>query len=309
MVREAIATGETVEQAFENACVQLGVETVEAEFEVLELPEKKKLGLFGGKPAKVRAYIQSSPAQAAADYLQDLLQKMGLENVEISIHEEKNEEGTQNGALLTLSGDDIGFVIGHRGKTLDALQYLAGLVANHVDEGYYRITLDIGNYREKRKETLEALGKKIALKAVKIGRNYPLEPMNPYERRIIHSAIGKMEGVRSESKGEGRDRRVVIYSTAPDAQTDNTYGERRPRGNGRRPGGSRNGGFRGGRGSSPRNGGPRNGRPAGSRGPRPSSVPERTYAPRDAETAAPVAPKRTERVDDFADFSFGKIEL
>ena len=77
MVREAIATGETVEQAFENACVQLGVETVEAEFEVLELPEKKKLGLFGGKPAKVRAYIQSSPAQAAADYLQDLLQKMG----------------------------------------------------------------------------------------------------------------------------------------------------------------------------------------------------------------------------------------
>ena len=118
-----------------------------------------------------------------------------------------------------------------------------------------------------------------------------------------------MEGVRSESKGEGRDRRVVIYSTAPDAQTDNTYGERRPRGNGRRPGGNRNGGFRGGRGSSPRNGGPRNGRPAGSRGPRPSSVPERTYAPRDAETATPVAPKRTERVDDFADFSFGKIEL
>ena len=81
------------------------------------------------------------------------------------------------------------------------------------------------------------------------------------------------------SKGEGRDRRVVIYSTAPDAQTDNTYGERRPRGNGRRPGGNRNGGFRGGRGSSSRNGGPRNGRPAGSRGPRPSSVPERTYAP------------------------------
>ena len=82
-----------------------------------------------------------------------------------------------------------------------------------------------------------------------------------------------------------------------------------PAPDGRRPGGSRNGGFRGGRGSSPRNGGPRNGRPAGSRGPRPSSVPERTYAPRDAETAAPVAPKRTERVDDFADFSFGKIEL
>ena len=145
MLREAIATGETVEQAFENACVQLGVETVDAEFEVLELPEKKKLGLFGGKPAKVRAFVKSSPAQAAADYWQNLLRLMGLSNVSISIREEKDEEGTQAGALLTLSGDDIGVVIGHRGETLDALQYLSGLVANHVDEGYYRITLDIGN--------------------------------------------------------------------------------------------------------------------------------------------------------------------
>jgi len=145
-----------------------------------------------------------------------------------------------------------------------------------------------------------------------------MEPMNPYERRIIHSAISKMEGVRSESKGEGRDRRVVIYSTAPDAQTENTYGERRPRGgrpgNGRRPGGNRNGGYRGGSRSEhgDRNGnrgGYRGSRNGGNRGPRPSGVPERTYAPRDAETAAPVAPKRTERVDDFADFSFGKIEL
>ena len=147
----------------------------------------------------------------------------------------------------------------------------------------------------------------------KTGRSFAMEPMNPYERRIIHSAIGKMEGVRSESKGEGRDRRVVIYSTAPDAQTDNTYGERRPRGNGRRNGGNRNGGYRGNR-NGDRNGSNRGGyrsgpRPASSRGGRGSSVPERTYAPRDAEDAAPVAPKRTERVDDFADFSFGKIEI
>lgn len=210
MLREAIATGETVEQAFENACVQLGVETVDAEFEVLELPEKKKLGLFGGKPAKVRAFVKSSPAQAAADYLQNLLRLMGLSNVSISIREEKDEEGTQAGALLTLSGDDIGVVIGHRGETLDALQYLSGLVANHVDEGYYRITLDIGNYREKRKETLEALGKKIAAKAVKIGRNYPLEPMNPYERRIIHTAVQEVEGAKSWSEGEDIARHVVI---------------------------------------------------------------------------------------------------
>ena len=256
MVREAIATGETVEQAFENACVQLGVETVEAEFEVLELPEKKKLGLFGGKPAKVRAYIQSSPAQAAADYLQDLLQKMGLENVEISIHEEKNEEGTQNGALLTLSGDDIGFVIGHRGETLDALQYLAGLVANHVDEGYYRITLDIGNYREKRKETLEALGKKIALKAVKIGRNYPLEPMNPYERRIIHTAVQEVEGAKSWSEGEDIARHVVIGPVDGERpQRRGGYNNRGPRRSGGRGGYNNNrdrGGYRRDRSDRPR---------------------------------------------------------
>ncbi|MGN0563243.1 MAG: RNA-binding cell elongation regulator Jag/EloR [Candidatus Heritagella sp.] len=256
MVREAIATGETVEQAFENACVQLGVETVEAEFEVLELPEKKKLGLFGGKLAKVRAYIQSSPAQAAADYLQDLLQKMGLENVEISIHEEKDEEGTQNGALLTLSGDDIGFVIGHRGETLDALQYLAGLVANHVDEGYYRITLDIGNYREKRKETLEALGRKIALKAVKIGRNYPLEPMNPYERRIIHTAVQEVEGAKSWSEGEDIARHVVIGPVDGERpQRHGGYNNRGPRRSGGRGGYNNNrdrGGYRRDRSDRPR---------------------------------------------------------
>ena len=256
MVREAIATGETVEQAFENACVQLGVETVEAEFEVLELPEKKKLGLFGGKPAKVRAYIQSSPAQAAADYLQDLLQKMGLENVEISIHEEKHEEGTQNGALLTLSGDDIGFVIGHRGETLDALQYLAGLVANHVDEGYYRITLDIGNYREKRKETLESLGKKIAQKAVKIGRNYPLEPMSPYERRIIHTAVQEVEGAKSWSEGEDIARHVVIGPVDGERpQRRGGYNNRGPRRSGGRSGYNNNrdrGGYRRDRNDRPR---------------------------------------------------------
>lgn len=235
MLREAIATGETVEQAFESACVQLGVDTVDAEFEVLELPEKKKLGLFGGKPAKVRAFVKSSPAQAAAEYLQNLLRLMGLSNVSISIREEKDEEGTQAGALLTLSGDDIGVVIGHRGETLDALQYLSGLVANHVDEGYYRITLDIGNYREKRKETLEALGKKIAMKAVKIGRNYPLEPMNPYERRIIHTAVQEVEGAKSWSEGEDIARHVVIGPVDGERYVRrNNYGSR---GGNRRPGG------------------------------------------------------------------------
>ena len=246
---------------------------------------------------------ENAKVKAAVDYLKEVIGLMGVENVAFSAVQ-KGEA-----TIIRLDGEKLGALIGRRGETMESLSYLASLVANRLEGDYIKLGLDVAGYRDKRENDLTVLAQRIGNKVRKTGRSFAMEPMNPYERRIIHSAIGKMEGVRSESKGEGRDRRVVIYSTAPDAQTDNTYGERRPRGNGRRPGGSRNGGFRGGRGSSPRNGGPRNGRPAGSRGPRPSSVPERTYAPRDAETAAPVAPKRTERVDDFADFSFGKIEL
>lgn len=246
---------------------------------------------------------ENAKVKAAVDYLKEVIALMGVENVTFSAVQ-KGEA-----TILRLDGEKLGALIGRRGETMESLSYLASLVANRLEGDYIKLGLDVAGYRDKRENDLTVLAQRIGNKVRKTGRSFAMEPMNPYERRIIHSAIGKMEGVRSESKGEGRDRRVVIYSTAPDAQTDNTYGERRPRGNGRRPGGNRNGGFRGGRGSSPRNGGPRNGRPAGSRGPRPSSVPERTYAPRDAETAAPVAPKRTERVDDFADFSFGKIEL
>ena len=246
---------------------------------------------------------ENAKIKAAVDYLREVIALMGVENVTFSAVQ-KGEA-----TIIRLDGEKLGALIGRRGETMESLSYLASLVANRLEGDYIKLGLDVAGYRDKRESDLTALAQRIGAKVRKTGRSFAMEPMNPYERRIIHSAIGKMEGVRSESKGEGRDRRVVIYSTAPDAQTDNTYGERRPRGNGRRPGGNRNGGFRGGRGSSPRNGGPRNGRPAGNRGPRPSSVPERTYAPRDAETAAPVAPKRTERVDDFADFSFGKIEL
>ena len=246
---------------------------------------------------------ENAKVKAAVEYLQEVIAKMGVENVTFSAVQ-KGEA-----TIIRLDGEHLGALIGRRGETMESLSYLASLVANRLEGDYIKLGLDVAGYRDKRENDLTVLAQRIGNKVRKTGRSFAMEPMNPYERRIIHSAIGKMEGVRSESKGEGRDRRVVIYSTAPDAQTDNTYGERRPRGNGRRPGGNRNGGFRGGRGSSPRNGGLRNGRPAGSRGPRPSSVPERTYAPRDAETAAPVAPKRTERVDDFADFSFGKIEL
>ena len=255
---------------------------------------------------------ENSKVKAAVEYLQEVITRMGVNDVTFSAVQ-KGEA-----TIIRLDGEKLGALIGRRGETMESLSYLASLVANRLEGDYIKLGLDVAGYRDKRESDLTALAQRIGAKVRKTGRSFAMEPMNPYERRIIHSAISKMEGVRSESKGEGRDRRVVIYSTAPDAQTENTYGERRPRGgrpgNGRRPGGNRNGGYRGGSRSEhgDRNGnrgGYRGSRNGGNRGPRPSGVPERTYAPRDAETAAPVAPKRTERVDDFADFSFGKIEL
>ena len=250
---------------------------------------------------------ENNKVKAAVDYLKEVITLMGVSDVTFSAVQ-KGEA-----TIIRLDGEKLGALIGRRGETMESLSYLASLVANRLEGDYIKLGLDVAGYRDKRESDLTALAQRIGAKVRKTGRSFAMEPMNPYERRIIHSAIGKMEGVRSESKGEGRDRRVVIYSTAPDAQTDNTYGERRPRGNGRR----NNGGYRGGSRSGNRNGersgyrgGSRGGsRPSGSRGPRTSSVPERTYASRDAENAAPVAPKRTERVDDFADFNFGKIEI
>ena len=254
---------------------------------------------------------ENAKVKAAVDYLKEVIALMGVENVTFSAVQ-KGEA-----TIIRLDGEKLGALIGRRGETMESLSYLASLVANRLEGDYIKLGLDVAGYRDKRENDLTVLAQRIGNKVRKTGRSFAMEPMNPYERRIIHSAISKMEGVRSESKGEGRDRRVVIYSTAPDAQTENTYGERRPRGgrgNGRRPGGPRSGGYRGGNRSDhgDRNGsrgGYRGSRSGAPRGPRPSGVPERTYAPRDAENAAPVAPKRTERVDDFADFSFGKIEL
>ena len=271
-------------------------------------PVEEQAAPAEGEEVEVPIRIEeNAKVQAAVDYLKDVIEKMGVQDVSFSAVQ-KGEA-----TIIRLNGEKMGALIGRRGETMESLSYLASLVANRLEGDYIKLGLDVAGYRDKRESDLTALAQRIGAKVRKTGRSFAMEPMNPYERRIIHSAIGKMEGVRSESKGEGRDRRVVIYSTAPDAQTDNTYGERRPRGNGRR----NNGGYRGGSRSGNRNGersgyrgGSRGGsRPSGSRGPRTSSVPERTYAPRDAENAAPVAPKRTERVDDFADFNFGKIEI
>ena len=246
---------------------------------------------------------ENAKVQAAVDYLKDVIEKMGVQDVSFSAVQ-KGEA-----TIIRLNGEKMGALIGRRGETMESLSYLASLVANRLEGDYIKLGLDVAGYRDKRESDLTALAQRIGAKVRRTGRSFAMEPMNPYERRIIHSAIGKMEGVRSESKGEGRDRRVVIYSTDPNAVAESANARPRgPRGGHDRNGNGRSGGYhRGGERRGDRNGrGPRNG---GGRGGYRSNVPERTYTPRDAENAAPVAPKRTERVDDFADLSFGKIEL
>ena len=247
---------------------------------------------------------ENAKVKAAVDYLQEVIEKMGVQDVKFSAVQ-KGEA-----TIIRLDGEKMGALIGRRGETMESLSYLASLVANRLEGDYIKLGLDVAGYRDKRESDLTALAQRIGAKVRRTGRSFAMEPMNPYERRIIHSAIGKMEGVRSESKGEGRDRRVVIYSTDPNAVAESANARPRgPRGGRDRNGNGRSGGYhRGGERRGDRNGrGSRNGN--GGRGGCRSNVPERTYTPRDAENAAPVAPKRTERVDDFADLSFGKIEL
>lgn len=245
--------------------------------------------------------IEANPkVKAAVDYLKEIVALMGVENVTFSAIQ-KGEA-----TIIRLDGDKMGALIGRRGETMESLSYLASLVANRMEGDYIKLGLDVAGYRGKRENDLTALAQKIGQKVRRSGRCFSMEPMNPYERRIIHSAISQMEGLRSESKGEGKDRHVVIYSTEPGAQNE-TY-ERRTRSgrdNRRTDNRGRRGGDRGER-SGRDNRRPRNDR---SRGPRTSHVPDRSFAPVDAASAAPVAPKRTQRVDDFADLDFGKIEL
>ena len=266
--------------------------------------EEQAASAAEGEEVEVPINIEeNAKVKAAVDYLQEVIEKMGVQDVKFSAVQ-KGEA-----TIIRLDGEKMGALIGRRGETMESLSYLASLVANRLEGDYIKLGLDVAGYRDKRESDLTALAQRIGAKVRRTGRSFAMEPMNPYERRIIHSAISKMEGVRSESKGEGRDRRVVIYSTDPNAVAESANARPRgPRGGHDRNGNGRSGGYhRGGERRGDRNGrGPRNG---GGRGGYRSNVPERTYTPRDAENAAPVAPKRTERVDDFADLSFGKIEL
>lgn len=208
MIKEAFGEAADINSAYEAAKAALcAPEDVEVQFDIVAQPQKKKLGLFGGSPAKVRAWyeIEELPFAKAEDYLKTILKGLGIEDPQINFEDDEEE------VRVTLDcGDDYGAVIGRRGETLDSIQYLTRLVLNRGNEGYKRVSINVGNYREKREATLRNLAKNNASKVRKYGRNVVLEPMNPYERRIIHTAIQEIEGVSSHSVGSGSERKVVI---------------------------------------------------------------------------------------------------
>ncbi len=197
-------TGKTVEEALTEACVQFGTTSENVEYEVIE---KESAGLFGlnKKPARIKAALKASKDENVVDFLKTVLEKMGI-STELSA-EFNEEEKTLNVNIL---GEDMGVLIGKRGQTLDSLQYLASLVLNKNSEEYIKVKLDTENYRERRKETLENLAKNIAFKVKKTRKSIALEPMNPYERRIIHSALQNDKYVETHSEGEDAQRRVIV---------------------------------------------------------------------------------------------------
>lgn len=240
MIKEAIGTGATLDEAKEAALKALGApEDADVKYEVLERPQAKFLGLFGGSPAKMKAFYEyeEDPMAKAKGYVLTILKNLGVEDAEISI--EADEEDVR---ISIECGADYGSVIGRRGETLDAIQYLTRLVINRGSDDFRRVSINVGNYREKRENTLRALAKKNAAKVRKYGRNVVLEPMNPYERRIIHTTVQEIEGVTSHSVGSDSDRKVVITLEEGVKPTNGGYNKGR---GGYNKGGNR-GGYRGG---------------------------------------------------------------
>ena len=219
MKKELIVTAKTVEEAVAKAVADLGAPNAQAiVYTVLEEGKKGFLGL-GATPAKIQASYTLAGADLALDFIRNLIKGMGIEATV-----EMTEDGENK--LIRVLGESAGVLIGHHGDTLDSLQYLANLAANKKVAGekreFCRITVDVENYRGKREETLRALARNKAEKVLRYKKSQTLEPMNPYERRIIHSEVQKIEGVSTNSIGSENNRRVVLYLEDTVANIANT---------------------------------------------------------------------------------------
>ena len=209
--KEVTITAKTTELALEEAAKQLGAPSVEAlEYEIVEKEKKGFLGL-GSTPAVVRASYRKSGVEIAKEFIERLLEDMKIE-ANLTLVDVDNAD-----KQINIDGEDVGVLIGHHGETLDSLQYLVNLAANQKSEGekreFVKITIDIEGYRAKREEALRALARRMADRVIKYKKSVMLEPMNPYERRIIHSEVQNIKGVSTNSIGSENNRKVVIYLT------------------------------------------------------------------------------------------------
>ena len=215
MKKEVIMSAKTVEEALELAAKELGADSVEnIEYTVIDEPKKGLFGI-GATPAKISATYTVGGEKDAFELVKDLLANMGLDAKATMTDGEAGEK------RITVEGGNAALLIGHHGETLDALQHLATLAANKKVEGekqdYVKISVDVEGYRAKREETLRALARRMADKVLKYKKSVMLEPMNPYERRIIHSEVQKIEGVSTNSIGSDSNRKVVMYLDAKGA--------------------------------------------------------------------------------------------
>lgn len=200
-------SAKTVSEAITEACQQLGVTSDKLDYKVVDEGSNGFLGI-GSKPAVIKAAVkvtEISLEDKAKAFLNDVFAAMNM-TVVVEVSYDENEKTMD----IDLSGDEMGILIGKRGQTLDSLQYLVSLVVNKEVDDYIRVKVDTENYRQRRKETLENLAKNIAFKVKKTRRSVSLEPMNPYERRIIHSALQNDKYVVTHSEGEEPFRRVVV---------------------------------------------------------------------------------------------------
>ena len=212
MSKEIITTGKTIADAVAAAVAELGVGSAEEiEYTVIDEPRKGIFGI-GAQPAKISAKAIYKGEIFAFNFINQLVKDMGLD---VTVEMKEVEGSDKDCKLIDISGEGAGVLIGHHGDTLDSLQYLANLAANKrvngVKPDYVKITVDAENYRAKREETLRTLARRMADKVLKQKRSVMLEPMNPYERRIIHSEIQNIEGVSTNSIGSENNRKIVIY--------------------------------------------------------------------------------------------------
>lgn len=194
----------TVEDAITEALVEMGLTSDQVTVEVIDRGPSGLMSIFSKSLAKVRVYRKVNLPETAQEFLKDVFEKMGME---VTVDVQMTDESSMD---IDLSGPGMGVLIGKRGQTLDSLQYLVSLVVNKESDNYIRVKLDTENYRGRRKETLEALANNLASKVKSSKKKFTLEPMNPYERRIIHSTLQNNKAVETHSEGEEPYRKVVI---------------------------------------------------------------------------------------------------